>query len=475
MSAEMEPSGGTLEHHDGRARRAGAAPPRPHLFLALECDRPLASSARYVLAEVDAVTIGRGAARTAELSTVGGARQLAVRVPDRWMSSTHARLARVLGRWVVEDAGSRNGTLVNGAPTPKAMLSDGDVLELGHTLFLYRDAVPTAAEDPVLLDAGELKPPAPGLATLSAPLARELAPLAQVARSPVSVVVRGESGTGKELVARAVHALSGRPGPFVAMNCGALPETLVETELFGYRKGAFSGASEDRLGLVRSADRGTLFLDEIGDLPAASQAAFLRVLQEQEVTPVGATRPVKVDLRLVAATHRDLEALVADGKFRADLLARIGGFTLKLPRLAERREDIGLLVATLLARLLGERAAGIRFSPEAARLLLAYDWPANVRELEKCLGTGVVLAGNNAVEPEHLPRALREPPAPAGAEPEPDRPLSDEEQRHRAELDGLLRAHGGNVTQVARACGKARMQIHRWIKRYRLDLDDYRR
>src|SRR5262249_41268985 len=158
---------------------------------------------------------------------------------------------------------------------------------------------------------------------------------------------------------------SGRPGEFVAVNCAALPQTLVESELFGYRKGAFSGAAEDRTGLIRSADRGTLFLDEIGDLSPPAQAVFLRVLQESEVLPVGATRPVKVDIRLLAATHRNLEALVAENRFRADLLARISGLTLSLPPLRERREDLGLIIGMLLRRHFSDRAEQVSLASEA--------------------------------------------------------------------------------------------------------------
>jgi DNA-binding NtrC family response regulator len=476
----VEPSGGTLPHHDGR-RRQGGASPRPHLFLAMECERPTAPSARFILSDVEGVMIGRGPERNVDRSDENGARHLTIRVPDRWMSGTHTRLVKVLGKWVVEDAGSRNGTIVNGETTQKAILLDGDLLELGHTLFLYRDAVPTTPDDPAILDASRVRTPAPGLATLSAPLARELEQLEAVARSTVSVVLRGDSGTGKEVIARAVHALSGRTGPFVAMNCGALPETLIETELFGHKKGAFSGANEDRPGLVRSADKGTLFLDEIGDLPASSQAAFLRVLQEREVMPVGGTRPIAVDLRLIAATHQDLETQVARGQFRADLFARVAGYTMHLPRLADRREDLGLLIATLLERLLGGRAANVRFSPEAARAIFRCPWALNVRELEKCLGAAVVLAGAGPVELEHLPPAVRAPKpqvdldATVDDHQVSDRPLSDEEVKHKEELDALLREHEGNVSQVARAMGKARMQIHRWVKRYKLTLESYRR
>src|SRR5207302_1217977 len=189
----------------------------------------------------------------------------------------------------------------------------------------------------------------------------------------------GETGTGKEVIARAIHAASRRPGAFVAVNCGALAPNLVESELFGHKKGAFSGATEDHNGLVRAADKGTLLLDEIGDLPVPTQAALLRVLQQREVLPLGTTKPMPVDLRVVAASHRDLEAEVGAGRFREDLWSRLAGYTAQLPALRDRREDLGLLVAALLARLVQTRP--IRFTSEAGLALVQYDWPRNVREL----------------------------------------------------------------------------------------------
>src|SRR5215470_10686549 len=227
-------------------------------------------------------------------------------VPDRWMSSSHAVLRSVSNEWILEDARSKNGTLVNGRRCERTSVADGDLIELGHTFFIFRKAA-RSPHSPASLEAGELRPPAAGLATLVPALAEEFEKLAAIAPSTVSVVIHGESGTGKELAAQAIHKVSGRQGAFVAVNCAALPSTLVESELFGYRKGAFSGAIEDRVGLIRSADRGTLFLDEIGDLHLASQAKFLRVLQERQVVPVGATRPVNVDIRVCAATHRALD------------------------------------------------------------------------------------------------------------------------------------------------------------------------
>jgi transcriptional regulator with AAA-type ATPase domain len=451
-------------------KEPGDAHHRPHLFLVLAAHRPLAPPTRFSLAQIDEVVIGRGTPSQIEVTAERGVRRLVVRTDDRRMSSTHARLGKVLKRWILDDAGSKNGTLVNGVPETRVELADGDLLELGHTFFLYREALFCDPEDPPVLDAAALRPAAPGLATLLPALGQAFERLALIARSTVSVILEGETGTGKEVLARALHAMSGRPGEFVAVNCGALPRDLIEGELFGHRKGAFSGAVEDRLGLVRSADRGTLFLDEIGDLPAASQAAFLRVLQEREVRPIGGTRPVAVDLRVIAATHHPLHQMVTDGAFRADLFARLAGHALTLPPLRARREDLGLLVGALLARLAPEQAREIRIHSRAAQAMLRHSWPANVRELEKCLGTAVVLARDGGqIEVDHLPEAVQR----ALAGPAADQAIEDAARRE--ELVALLREHGGNVTAVAKTMGKARMQIQRWLKRYAIDAEKFRR
>jgi DNA-binding NtrC family response regulator len=348
--------------------------------------------------------------------------------------------------------------------------------------------VAIAPHEELDVSADELRPPAPELATFVPGLARRFRELAQVARTTVPVVIFGESGTGKEVAAQALHRLSGRTGPFVAVNCGSLPANLVETELYGYKKGAFSGAAEDRPGLVRASDGGTLFLDEIGDLPETSQAALLRVLQEREVTPVGATRPLKVDLRVVCATHRDLEGMARRGEFRQDLLARLTGFRLELLPLRERREDFGLIVRSLLQRLLPDDD-GVAFTCKAARALLGHGWPLNVRELEQALSAALPLAADGPIDTWHLPEAIRgfvrgkslstsqerkaakekEPAAAAGDEP------SEEQPDRKQELEALLIEHRGNVAAVARAMGKAPMQIHRWLRRYKLALEDYRK
>jgi transcriptional regulator with GAF, ATPase, and Fis domain len=300
--------------------------------------------------------------------------------------------------------------------------------------------------------------------------------LQQVARSPISILIQGDSGTGKEVTARAAHALSGREGEFVAVNCGAIPANLVESELFGYRKGAFSGAVEDRPGLVRSAHRGTLFLDEIGDLPTASQAALLRVLQEREVTPVGGVTPVHVDLRVIAATNRDIDGMVASEDFRRDLFARLAGFRIELPPLNRRLEDFGLLVGTLTDRVVPNAEEHPGFECDAIRQMLRYSWPLNIRELEQCIRTASVLAGENAIAAEHLPESVRNPAAPPTPTPSPASPpaLTPEDEKIRDDLLDKLRETSGNISAVARAMGKDRKQIQRWLKRFQIDASDFR-
>ena len=400
--------------------------------------------------------------------------------PDPWMSTRHARLERTVGGFWIADEGSKNGLLLNGERTGGALLVDGDWIEAGHTLLRYRLAALPAPRQPRHPRSG-----AAALATMLPALESQSRDLEDIARSTVSVILRGETGTGKEVLARAVHRLSDRPGELIAVNCGALPAALLESELFGYKKGAFSNAVEDRPGLVRAADRGTLFLDEIGDLPATSQAALLRVLQEREVTPLGGTRPVKVDLRVVCATHRDLEAQVAAGQFRADLYARLSGHTFAIPPLRERREDLGLLTAALLRGIAPDQA--VQFEPEAVRALCRYDWPLNVRELEKCLASAVVLARGGAIGVEQLPPALGADGATGGAaastapeasgardtEIDPDPPKLGRVER-REQLVALLQTHRGNVSAVARAMGKARSQVQRWLHDYGLDPEQYR-
>ena len=445
----------SLTEEDSRKREIRRA---AHLFLEIECDRPLAGPARWRLSGVDQVYLGRGAARRARFTP----RALSIEVPDGWMSVEHVALRREDGRWIAKDQGSKNKMLVDGTPCDEAELSDGALLQLGHTFFRFRDQI--LAVDPPSLDFES----APGgidvASTLSSSFAVILERASAVAQGKVPVLLIGESGTGKEVLARSIHLLSGRKGSLVPVNCGAIPSNLVEAELFGHKKGAFSGASQDRSGLVRASDGGTLFLDEIGDLPLSAQAALLRVLQEEEILPVGGTRPEPLDLRVVAATHRDLKRSVREGRFRHDLLARLEGVTLRLPPLRERIEDVPLLLALMLRKLAPQRP-DVRFTAAAAFVLLSHDWPLNIRELEQALSGALALSGTAAIGIDHLPDAL------AGkAESVSDSDLTEEESRHREELVRLLREHDGNLSAVSRVLQKGRTQIVRWVTRYGIDV-----
>ncbi len=326
---------------DSTESRHGESRPEHHfsgpwLSLVLRADQPFAPPARFNLREFDEVTFGRGACFG--VTRPGDPREhgLLMALGDSLVSRTHARLQRVLGEWVVDDLGSKNGTWVNGDDIQRRRLEDGDVFEIGRSFFLFRQAGRALAGGP---DLQPQLPSRPGRVTLHPAWEEELSLLARVAPSTVPVVLRGETGSGKEVAARNLHHLSGRPGRFVAVNCGAIPEDLVESELFGHRRGAFTGATREASGLLRASDHGTLLLDEVGDLPLSSQPALLRALQEREVTPLGGIQPLPVDLRVVCATHQDLDALVSQGRFRVDLLSRICGLTASLPALRDRRED----------------------------------------------------------------------------------------------------------------------------------------
>jgi DNA-binding NtrC family response regulator len=444
----------------------------PFLFLALEGGRPCAAPGRWPLAGVKTVQFGRARERMVEEIRSGDEVHLILRVPDPTVSSVHAELRRAGGGWEVVDAGSLNGTMLNGQRRSSCLLGDGNLLEMGSTLFLFRRALPNRI-GPEEHQHAQF----PGTQTLIPSLQVEFESVREVARSSISICIGGESGTGKELLARAIHHISGRPGPLVAFNCAAVPANLIASELFGFRRGAFSGAEEDRPGLIRSAQKGTLFLDEVGELAPESQAALLRVLQEREVLPLGSTQPVKVDVRFVCASNQDLSALVAAGRFRADLYARLAGFTYRLPRLAERREDLGLIIAELLRRHAGERASAVTVAIGAARALWSYPFPSNVRELENAIVAALVLARGDQIALSHLPPEIRahgERATPSNGAP-PAHPPSHPQAQLRARLLVLLEVHRGNLSAVARELGKERAQVHRWLRRFGLDPRSFRR
>jgi two-component system response regulator GlrR len=291
-----------------------------------------------------------------------------------------------------------------------------------------------------------------------------------VAASDASVLLRGESGSGKELLAQAIHRASRRAlRPFVAVNCSAIPETLLESELFGHVKGAFTGATKDRAGLFQAADGGTLFLDEIGDMPPPLQVKLLRVLQERAVRPVGANRSVAIDVRLLSATHRDLEALLADGSFREDLFYRLNVVTLRLPSLAERREDIPLLAQHFLAQLAQRHGRTLHgFAPDALRALATAPWPGNVRQLHNVVEQVCALSTGPLVPLALVQRALRSPEVAV---------LPYAEARRRFERDylvGLLKLTDGHVADAARLAERNRTEFYRLLQKHGLGPDRLR-
>ncbi|MBN1774068.1 MAG: sigma-54-dependent Fis family transcriptional regulator [Deltaproteobacteria bacterium] len=310
------------------------------------------------------------------------------------------------------------------------------------------------------------------LVGLSDGLARVRETVRRAAGSTATVLVRGESGTGKELVARAIHELSDRrAGPFVAVNCAAVPETLLESELFGHERGAFTGAESRRIGRFEQADGGTLFLDEIGEMLPGLQVRLLRALQERSFERLGGTAPVRVDIRVVAATNRDLVAAIAAGRFREDLYYRLAVVDILLPPLRERREDVLPTAQHLLARLRpGEPP---RLGPEAASALALHDWPGNVRELSNVLERALLFAGHGEIRAEHLPPGLRElgepdPASGAAGDASGVRPGVSLETVERELIAKTLRSLGGNRTRTARALGLSRRALLYKLKRYEL-------
>ncbi len=325
-----------------------------------------------------------------------------------------------------------------------------------------------------------------GLVGRSLPMKQVYSLIDKVGPTQLTVLILGESGTGKELCARAIHESSPRAAErFQAVNCAAFSETLLESELFGHEKGAFTGADRRKQGHFEVATGGTLFLDEIAEAPAAVQAKLLRALQEREIVRVGGTDPIKVDVRIVAATNRDLEAEVKAGRFRQDLFYRLSSFPIRLAPLRERQDDIPVLVDHFVRRDgHDDRAPSI----EAMVALTRYPWPGNVRQLENAMARAAVLAGDGPIELEHLPPevvAAADGPAPATPEGAPgagavdgqllDLPLKEARERfERLYLENLLRRCQGNVSEAARRAGLGRASLHDKINKLGLEPDAFR-
>jgi len=303
----------------------------------------------------------------------------------------------------------------------------------------------------------------------STPRMREIFTITQrVARTDATVLIEGESGTGKELIARAVHSRSSRRGgPFVAINCGAIPETLLESELFGHERGAFTGAHVQRKGKFELADKGTLFLDEIGELPLLLQVKILRFLQERTVERIGGRQPIAVDLRVIAATNRDLKSQLEKGLFREDLYYRLSVVRIDVPPLRERGEDIVLIAHTFLQRATATLRRRIRFGSDALQAIVAYPWPGNVRELENKVSRAVIMAKGRVIEPVDLDLPTVGP-SQAGSL----RETRDRVERQR--LVEVLMRHRGNVSQAARELQVSRPTLHGLLDKHTIHAKDFR-
>ncbi len=389
---------------------------------------------------------------------------------DGEISREHARFEPdPKGGWMIVDRGSKNGTFVDGRRIERAHLNDGSVVRIGGRVMIHVEADVRADER---LDSA---PPDTALLGDSVPTLRVHNEISLVAQHALPVLVIGETGVGKELVAEEIHRRSRRTGEFVAVNCAAIAPELAESELFGHVAGAFTGANRAFEGLFGAADKGTLFLDEIGELQVPLQAKLLRALAKGEIRAVGSAMPRIVDVRIVAATLRDLDEAVRSDRFRSDLFNRICGWQVAVPPLRTRREDVIAIANAVISR-----HHGPPLCADAAEALVLHDWPGNVRELERVIAAATVRAAHaDAIGLAHLPAPLsarlgqrivatgasaREV---AAQMPTPGPPTAEQ-------LTAMLEREHGNIARVAKHYGKDRQQIYRWARRHGIDLDAYR-
>ena len=443
------PSDITIRSSEGRSS-PGSTRPSEWALTVLHCPIREHVSRRFVVGKE--LRFGRFAGADVDVA-----------IEDPMMSRRHATVTRVGLVVEIRDDGTTNGTHVNGERVKARPLVPGDVVRIGSTLLEVGIAPPREpSDDPALVGN------APAFLA-AVELADQLAP------SDVPVLLLGETGTGKDVLARHLHARSGRTGSFVAVNCAALPRELVDSSLFGHRKGAFTGATADNPGFFVEAQGGTLFLDEVGELAVAHQAKLLRAFDSREIVPVGGTRRIRIDARVIAATNVDLLAETADGGFRADLYARLAGAVIAMPPLRARRGDI----LALAERFLSEHAPSVLrwFSVHAAERLLLHPWPRNVRELRSAMLRLNLHLGERAEVTRADAEAVLEPLAVAASRGAPRRRgagVARAGTPSRDELVAQLGSLRGNVSRLAELYGKDAKQIYRWLKGYALDPEDYR-
>ena len=430
-------------------------------------DATPAESARRALFLVTAPTLALGTASVVDIDAplqVGRAADLAL--ADSALSRCHFAISPAgPGAHHLRDLASRNGTFVGGRRIRDVALRPGDVIRAGDTLWVYGHRPRSGS--PLL----------PSMKGVSAALHQACARIRETAPTLASVLIEGETGTGKELVARALHELSERRGPLVALNVATLPEPLFEGELFGAARGAYTGAASPKQGLFASADRGSFLLDEIGELPSTMQAKLLRVVEERAVRPLGSVQAQLVDVRILAATNVPLQQAIERGAFRMDLYARLAEVRIGLPPLRERPEDI----LPLARHFLEERGLSPlpRLSGDFAEALLLHDWRMNARELRSVL-LGIDLASAElepgapwtlALLPDNVGTRVRQR---STGQAQPDAPLGPSGDPKEAELRTLLLRHEGRINEVAAALQRDRKQIYRWMERYGLRPEDFR-
>jgi DNA-binding NtrC family response regulator len=426
----------TLDHPRSARTVVAGGPPRPGLLLVHCAGQPVLAA--IVLGPDREIDLGRGHPGDAMID-------------DPAVSRVHARARFADGRWTVRDLGSRNGTMLDGhRVVGERTFARPHVLRIGNSLFLPMEDVRPFVGAAIEVNEGVVMGPT---------LGRAMAMVVRAARAGKVLHVTGESGVGKEVAARAFHRLGPCPdGPFVPVNCAAIPEGVAERLLFGARRGAYSGASADAMGYLQSADGGTLLLDEVAELGAAVQAKILRVIETQEVLPLGASHPQAVRFRLCSATHRAMREQVASGRFREDLYYRIGRPAVALPPLRERPEEIPWLIDRELRAAHPARTAHVSLVEEC--LLRA--WPGNVRELLTEVRAATLESPNELVEGRHL---LTTAGLDIGPRPSDDHAAHDSSRD--AEIAAVLRRERGNVSRAAAELGLHRTQLRRWIVRHR--------
>ena len=410
----------------------------------------------YVLVVGDAKMITRRLPSKGEV-VVGRDPDCDLALDDSRISRRHAKLIVEGDAVRIEDLGSTNGLKIGSAQFARGAqvpLRLGDSVRLGPYTLIVLANEPVASNDGVVRAAVVVRDPS---------LAGKTEMIERIARHEVGVLIHGETGTGKEVLARTLHALSKRPGELVAINCAALTGTLLESDLFGHERGAFTGALKTKPGLFEVAGKGTVLLDEIGDMPLELQGKLLRALEAREVYRVGGVQPIELHARVIAASHRSLPELVERGAFREDLFFRLNGITLELVPLRERRETI----ATLANEFLAEVARGVHFSPSALASLTTYDWPGNVRQLKLVVARAALLANGGTIDVRHV---LLDAPRSATAAPisVTSKAVTSEE------FAALAKEHRGNATAIARALATSRSHVRRLASRFGVDLEALR-